>query len=106
MCVCLICDGLVAATGVPVVAVSSPGIYLSSKGFDVPAEPLSYLETNLIAEGDLIPKIDMLQVGTRHGDTGFVMEGGRREGDACQVGVVGGLEGRGGWSASVRECGG
>lgn len=54
------------------VAVSSPGIYLSSKGFDVPAEPLSYLETNLIAEGDLIPKIDMLQVPHK-------VEGGRQE---------------------------
>ena len=60
-----------AGTGVPVVAVSSPGIFLSSKGFNVPAEPLAFLETNLITENDLIPKIDRLQVSRRAGRQGL-----------------------------------
>jgi hypothetical protein len=47
---------------VPVVAVSSPGILLSSRVFDVRGEELSFLATNLVNDGDIVPKIDQLRV--------------------------------------------
>lgn len=46
---------------VPVVAISAPGVFLSSRGFGVDGEKLQYLEVNVFAEGDLVPKIDRLQ---------------------------------------------
>jgi len=44
----------------PIVAISSPGIALSHKIFQVPLQSLDKFEVNLIAAEDIVPKIDRL----------------------------------------------
>lgn len=51
-----------ALTGVPVVAISAPGIGLSSRAFGVSVEALNEVEVNLINDVDFVPKLDRLQV--------------------------------------------
>lgn len=50
------------------VGISAPGIFLSIRGFNVPGDPLHYLETNLVNENDIVPQIDRLQVIRHNAD--------------------------------------
>ena len=46
-----------ARLGIPIVAISSPGIYLSHKIFDVKRENVDRYETNLFSSEDIVPKV-------------------------------------------------
>jgi hypothetical protein len=52
----------VVATGsqVPVVAISAPGVYLSSRGFGINHDSLKYIVIDVIHENDVVPKLDRL----------------------------------------------
>ena len=50
-----------AGARVPVVGISSPGVFLSARGFGVEAECLKFFEANILAENDLVPRLDRLQ---------------------------------------------
>jgi hypothetical protein len=49
-----------AGAHVPVVAISSPGVFLSSRDFGIEQDPLKYIAINLINDGDIMPKLDRL----------------------------------------------
>lgn len=55
-----------ASAGVPVVAIASPGVLLSARGFGVDGERLKFLEANLVCEGDVFPHLDRLQGAVFH----------------------------------------
>lgn len=49
-----------AGANIPVVAISSPGVFLSSRGVGINQDPLKYIAINLINDGDIMPKLDRL----------------------------------------------
>jgi len=49
-----------AGSHVPVVAISAPGVYLSSRGFCIDHDALKYMVINVIHENDVLPKLDRL----------------------------------------------
>lgn len=55
-----------AATNVPVVGVSSPGVFLSARGVGVDGDRLKYLESNLVCENDMFPWLDRMQGSVFH----------------------------------------
>lgn len=55
-----------AGSNIPVVAISSPGVFLSSRGFGIDQDPLKYIAINLINDGDIMPKLDRLTGAVFH----------------------------------------
>ena len=55
-----------AAANVPVVGISSPGVFLSARGFGVDGDRLKYLESNLVCENDVFPWLDRMQGAVFH----------------------------------------
>lgn len=61
-----------AKLGIPIVAISAPGIYLSHKIFDVPRANIDKYEINLMAPEDIVPKVRLVGGETKEKGVGVV----------------------------------